>query len=230
MQKELVLSGVGGQGILVGSQLLGHTALAEGKRSMYFSMFQGAQRGGICECLVVVADGRVEASPVIMQPLDGCLAMHPNAFLRFEPLIDPGGLLVYNTSIKFGTSDTKLTSGEGLGMKIDTEIELKPGRTDIAYLGVPATDLAVNELGNSLQATLVAFGAFIEISGVVSLDSARKALSKALPAHRRHLIPLNEKALELGTKWARENRPAMLNPGELRLLGAGVFEAAAVGS
>jgi 2-oxoglutarate ferredoxin oxidoreductase subunit gamma len=219
MQRELVLSGVGGQGILVGSQLLGHTALAEGKRSMYFSMFQGAQRGGICECLVVVADGRVEASPVIMQPLDGCLAMHPNSFLRFEPLIDPGGLMVYNTSIKYGTSDTKMTSGEGLGMKIDTEITLVPKRTDIAYLGVPATDLAVNELGNSLQATLVAFGAFVEISQLVSLEAAKKALPEALPAHRHKLIPLNEQALELGNQWAKANRSQLLNPGALTLLG-----------
>ncbi len=42
MQHELVVSGIGGQGILVGSQLIGHSAVIEGKRSMYFSMFQGA--------------------------------------------------------------------------------------------------------------------------------------------------------------------------------------------
>ncbi|MBI2766870.1 MAG: 2-oxoacid:acceptor oxidoreductase family protein [Chloroflexi bacterium] len=219
MQRELVISGVGGQGILVGSQLLGHSALAEGKRSMYFSMFQGAQRGGICECLVVVADGRVEASPVIMQPLDGCLAMHPNSFLRFEPLIDPGGLMVYNTSIKYGTSDTKMTSGEGLGMKIDTQITLAPNRTDIAYLPIPATDLAIEELGNSLQATLVAFGAFLEVSRVVSVESAKKSLGEALPAHRHHLIPINERALDLGTQWAQTNIGNMQNPGSLTLLG-----------
>ncbi|OAI40913.1 hypothetical protein AYO38_04900 [bacterium SCGC AG-212-C10] len=219
MQRELVISGVGGQGILVASQLLGHAALADGKRSMYFSMFQGAQRGGICECLVVVADGRVEASPVIMQPLDGCLAMHPNSFLRFEPLIDPGGLVIYNTSIKYGTSDTKMTAGEGLGMKIDAEITLAPARSDVAYLGLPATDLAIEELGASLQATLIAFGAFLEVSQVIPLDKAKAALSSALPAHRHHLIPINERALDLGTQWARANIGSMQNAGSLSLLG-----------
>lgn len=219
MQKELVVSGVGGQGILVASQLLGHAALAEGNRAMYFSMFQGAQRGGICECLVVVADTRVEASPVLMQPLDGCLAMYPNSFLRFEPLIDPGGLMVYNTSIKYGTSDTQLTSGEGLGMKVDTEIELIPKRSDIAYLGVPATDLAVNEFGSSLQATLIGLGAFVEVSRVVSMASAIESLSQALPAHRQHLVPINRKALELGSQWVRDNAREMRNGGALTLLG-----------
>lgn len=219
MQRELVFSGVGGQGILIGSQLFGHTALAEGKRAMYFSMFQGAQRGGICECLLVVADGRVEASPVIMQPLDGCLAMHPNSFLRFEPLIDPGGLIVYNTSIKFGTSDTKMTSGEGLGMKVDTEITLVPARSDIAYFGLPATDLAVEQLGNSLQATLVAVGAFINLSKLVTIDAALKALPETLPAHRRHLNPLNEKALLLGYEYASTHAADLHNAGALSLLG-----------
>lgn len=219
MQRDVVFSGVGGQGILIGSQLFGHTALAEGKRAMYFSMFQGAQRGGVCEVLLAVADGRVEASPVIMQPLDGCLAMHPNSFLRFEPILKPGALLVYNTSIKFGTSDTTITTGEGLGMKVDTEITLVPKRDDVAYFGLPATDLAIEEIGNSLQATLVGVGAFIELSRLVSLESAVTALPQTLPAHRRHLNPLNEKALKLGSEWARAHAGELRNGGALKLLG-----------
>jgi 2-oxoglutarate ferredoxin oxidoreductase subunit gamma len=218
MQHELVISGVGGQGILVASQLLGHSVVVEGKRAMYFSMFQGAQRGGVCECLVVIADGRVEASPVIMQPLVGSLAMHPNAFLRFEPLVRRGGLLVYNTSITMGTSDTKQSTGEGLALKADTTIELKPSRTDIALLGIPATDLAMNELGNQLQATLIALGAFIEISSIVSIESAKGSLAKTLPPHRQHFIPLNEQALDLGAKWARE-KGELQNASALSLLG-----------
>jgi 2-oxoglutarate ferredoxin oxidoreductase subunit gamma len=225
MQRELVFSGVGGQGILIGSQLFGHTALAEGKRAMYFSMFQGAQRGGICECLLAIADGRVEASPVIMQPLDGCLAMHPNSFLRFEPLIDPGGLLVYNTSIKYGTSDTKMTSGEGLGMKVDTEITLKPARSDIAYFGLPATDIAIEQLGSSLQATLVTVGAFIQLSALVSIEKALAALPQTLPVHRRHLNPLNERALKLGYQYAKDHAGDLQNAGALSLLGRGLAAA-----
>lgn len=220
MQREFVLSGVGGQGILVASQLLGHSALREGKRSMYFSMFNGAQRGGVCECLVVVSDERVEASPVIQQPLDANLSMHPNSFLRFETQVEPGGLLVYNTSIKHGSSDTESTAGEGLGMNIDTEIELQPKRDDIAYLGLPATDLAIEELGNSMQATLIAFGAFVEVSGIVGLESAKQSLTEALPAHRQHLVPINQQALDLGAKWARDNASALRNPDALRLVGA----------
>jgi 2-oxoglutarate ferredoxin oxidoreductase subunit gamma len=201
MQHELVISGVGGQGILVASQLLGHSVVVEGKRAMYFSMFQGAQRGGVCECLVVIADGRVEASPVIMQPL-----------------VRRGGLLVYNTSITMGTSDTKQSTGEGLALKADTTIELKPSRTDIALLGIPATDLAMNELGNQLQATLIALGAFIEISSIVSIESAKGSLAKTLPPHRQHFIPLNEQALDLGAKWARE-KGELQNASALSLLG-----------
>jgi 2-oxoglutarate ferredoxin oxidoreductase subunit gamma len=219
MQKELVFSGVGGQGILVGSQLLGHTALKEGKRSMYFSMFQGAQRGGVCECLVVVADGRVEASPVILQPLDGCLAMHPNSFLRLEPMIEPGGLVVYNTSIKFGSSDTKQETGEGLALKINSRIDLQPNKPDVAYFGLPATDLAIEEIGNSLQATLIGVGAFIELSGIVSLESALAALPLALPVHRQHFIPANEKALKLGVQYAKDHRSELAHASALKLLG-----------
>lgn len=220
MQREFVISGVGGQGILVASQLLGHSALLEGKRSMYFSMFNGAQRGGVCECLVVVSEDRIEASPVIEQPLDANLSMHPNSFLRFESQVEPGGLLVYNTSLKHGSSDTTTTAGEGFGMSIDAEIELEPKRDDITYFGLPATDLAIDELGNVMQATLIAFGAFLEISRVVSLESAKTSLTEALPAHRQHLVPINQEALEFGAQWARDHASSLLNADKLRLVGA----------
>lgn len=216
-QHELVLSGLGGQGILVASQLLGHAAVVEGKRAMYFSMFQGAQRGGVCECLVTIADGRVESSPVIMQPIVAGLTMHPNAFRRFEPLVKPGGLLVYNTSIKLGTSDTETTTGEGLAMKVDTVVDIKPARGDIAYMGVPASDLALQELGNPLMATLIATGAFVELTGIVTLESAKESLTKALKKHRQSFIPINQRALDLGANYARE-RGELVNPGALRLL------------
>ena len=185
---------------------------------------QGAQRGGICECLVAVADGRVESSPVIMQPVDGSVTMHPNAFLRVEPLIKPGGLLVYNTSIKRGTSDTKTTTGEGMALRSDIEIELSPIRTDIAYLGVPATELALEELKNPTMATLIAVGAFVELSSVVSGESVKTSLEDALPPHRHRFIPVNQKALDLGSEWAR-GKGELRNPEALYL-----FEKVAVAS
>jgi Pyruvate/2-oxoacid:ferredoxin oxidoreductase gamma subunit len=48
MEKALVISGVGGQGIQVTGTTLGWAAVHEGKRALYFSMFDGAQRGGSC--------------------------------------------------------------------------------------------------------------------------------------------------------------------------------------
>jgi 2-oxoglutarate ferredoxin oxidoreductase subunit gamma len=218
MQREFVFSGVGGQGILVASQLVGHAALAEGKRAMYFSMFMGAQRGGTCECLVVVADDRVNASPVILQPLTGNISMHPNAFLRFEKVVRPGGLIVYNTSITRGSSDTNAQTGMGMALKADANIDLKPNRDDIAYMGVPATTLAIEEIGNPLMATLVAVGAFVELTGIVSVQSAQEALPEALPEHRHPLIPFNARALEIGAHYARE-RGTLVNADCLTLVG-----------
>ena len=220
MQQELVLSGVGGQGILVAAKLLGHAAVRAGRRALYFSMFQGAQRGGVCDCLMALADGRVDASPVIMQPLVGNLSMHPNSFLRFEPMIKPGGLIVYNTSITRGTSETGMSTGEGLAIKADTMIDLTPKRKDITYLAIPATDLALEHLGNQLQATLVALGAFLQLGQPVRLEDVLASMEDALPAHRRHHIPANEKALRLGFDWAKSHAGEVRNPAALRLLGA----------
>jgi 2-oxoglutarate ferredoxin oxidoreductase subunit gamma len=216
MQHEFVFSGVGGQGILIASQLLGHAALAEDKRAMYFSMFEGAQRGGTCECLVVVADEQVDASPVIQQPLVGSICMHPNSFLRIEPTIRPGGLMVWNTSITLGSSSANKQTGMSMALKADAEIHLEPTRTDIAYLGIPASELATTEIGNPLMATLIAVGAFCEVTGVVSVEAAKEALGETLPEHRQALRPFNERALEIGAAFARSHR--LHNADKLRLV------------
>ena len=62
---------------------------------------------------------------------------------------------------------------------------------------VSANEIA-QELGNNKVANMVALGAFIGLTKVISLASAEKALEQVLPARHHRLIPLNVSALERG--------------------------------
>ena len=51
---------------------------------------------------------------------------------------------------------------------------------------------------------MILVGAFLEKRPIVKIENILKALKKVLPERHHHLIPLNEQALLLGSKLAKE--------------------------
>ena len=215
MEREIVISGVGGQGIQVAGQLLGCAAVATGLHAMYFSKFDGAQRGGVSDCIVAIGDEPVSAAPVLDQPIVGAIAMHPNSFQRYERNIKRGGLLLYNSSVKLGSAQEH-TVGVGMAIAADTVIEAKTARTDIGVVYIPASEIAHRDLGSPLMATLVIVGAFIELTGIVPLAVLEEALKEAIRPGRHKFIPVSLKALHRGAEYARREAQVQ-NPGAVRL-------------
>ena len=60
---------------------------------------------------------------------------------------------------------------------------------------IPITKLAVEEIGKSLFANIVALGALVKITGIVSLEAIKKAVSHRVPPHT---VDQNMKALQVG--------------------------------
>ena len=58
MERELVLTGIGGQGVQLAAQVLATAAVLEDRRVMLFGVYGGTMRGGSSDSTVVVADGR----------------------------------------------------------------------------------------------------------------------------------------------------------------------------
>src|SRR5581483_11100358 len=50
---------------------------------------------------------------------------------------------------------------------------------------VPATEVATEQLGNPMAVSMVATGAYVALTGLVTLDSAIAAMRESLPAYRR---------------------------------------------
>ena len=72
-----------------------------------------------------------------------------------------------------------------------------PTREDIEIYGIPGSDEAL-KLKNMKVLNMIILGAFIKIRNTVKPDTVTKALYEVLPERHHKLIPLNEKALEVG--------------------------------
>ena len=76
-------------------------------------------------------------------------------------------------------------------------IDVEPGRADINVVAAPANEIA-NQLGSNRVANMVALGALLKQTEVVSVEAVMQALAKALPKRRQDLLPINREAIERG--------------------------------
>ena len=67
MQKEIILCGFGGQGIMFAGQILTYAAMDAGIAVTWIPSYGPEMRGGTANCTVVIADEEI-GSPVVKNP------------------------------------------------------------------------------------------------------------------------------------------------------------------
>ncbi len=173
MYQDVMIAGFGGQGVLVAGKLLAYAGMLEGKHVTWFPSYGAEVRGGTANCTVIISDAEI-GSPVVRSP-SAMLIFNEASFQKFEKRVAASGLFFLNTSL----------------------VRAVPTRDDLIRIEVRANDIA-RELGDTRIANMVMLGAFLERTGVVSLESVLAALKQVLSPRRQSLIPLNERALQRG--------------------------------
>ncbi|MCK6534577.1 MAG: 2-oxoacid:acceptor oxidoreductase family protein [Polyangiaceae bacterium] len=94
---QVLLVGVGGQGVLAAAQILGMAAHAEGKPVMVGQLHGMSQRGGSVRCTAVF--GGAESSHTSGPEMDVVVAFEPLEALRAVPDMGPATRVVTNRHI-----------------------------------------------------------------------------------------------------------------------------------
>ena len=179
MEREVILTGIGGQGVQLAAKILGEAANREGREVMMFGVFMGMIRGGSSESTVVVSTEEIVAPPIVPKTW-AVLGLHPEGLGALRQKIRPQGVLVL---------DANLTSKA-------------PEWPDVHRLMVPATDIAKG-IGQPMGTSMVVLGAFATATGLVATSSLAEAMLYLLPPHRRHLAEGNQRCLEAGAEFVR---------------------------
>jgi 2-oxoglutarate ferredoxin oxidoreductase subunit gamma len=185
---QILLSGHGGQGVLLLGDCIAYSAVLDGRHVVYTPSYGPETRGGKARCYVVISDGEID-TPIPEEPDLMIILNQPS--MDFVPMLGKGGLLLYNSS---------LVQGE-------------PQRDDIKKIPVPATELAdslAKELSpeilgdmkdTRLVANLVMFGAYL---GTPAGQTAKKHLNETLQhflaGKKVSLLELNRSAVERGLR------------------------------
>lgn len=174
MEFEVLITGIGGQGIQLVAKTLALAAMHEGRSPLLTSEVSGAMRGGHSLAAVVVGDGELRGLPVVTSA-GAALELHPMAWGDVARRLRPGALLVANSTL----------------------CPPDDARLDLRAYGVPATELC-GQLGSPQPMGFILLGAFNALTGLVAPGSLVEAMTELLPPYRQQHAELNRRALDLG--------------------------------
>ncbi len=187
MERELLLTGIGGQGIQLAAQVLARASIAEGRSVQMFGSYGGMMRGGNTEATVVIADGAIEAPPTVAEAWSA-IFMHHDFSGPTRAKLRPGSVAFVNTTVFEGAIDP----------------------VEFRVIEIAATDLAV-DVGNIMTASMVMLGAYVAATGIVALETLDAAVTDSLPAYRVQHVARNVAAIRAGFDAApRDLAPAWI--------------------
>lgn len=180
MRTEVLMGGLGGQGVRLIGQVLGEACVREGKRVATSASYGPEQRGSLIRTEVVVSDGEIDYPRVL--EADFFVAMAQGVYDLFLPwdagssgLYLPGvarqGVVLFDPSLVTSTND----------------------RAPQTHLAIPAAQ-AASELGSERAANMVMLGALAAVSGLVSRETLRVVVGEG----SQRFVELNLRGLEKG--------------------------------
>ena len=187
MKYDIILAGVGGQGVLSIAAIIASAAMKDGLKVRQSEVHGMSQRGGGFSAHLRLSDGEIASDLIPLGKADMILAMEPMESLRYLPWLSEKGVLV--------------TAAEPF-VNIGNYPELEKVYGAINALPtshiVKSAELA-KEAGNIKCENMVLIGAALEympVSKETVLQAVRDRFEKKDPAR----VEANAKALELGAK------------------------------
>lgn len=173
-EREILFTGVGGQGVQLAAQVLARAATLEGRQVMLLGTYGGTMRGGNTDCALVIADGPISAPPILART-GSAVVLHHEFFEPLRPKLRPGALVVLNTSLFRAELD----------------------REAYQVVEIDATRIAT-ALGSELAGSMVMAGGYARATGIVTLDSLQAGMRESVPSYRTQHIERNDHALAAG--------------------------------
>lgn len=173
-QKEIRLSGSGGQGLILAGIILAEAAILDGKNTIQSQSYGPEARGGASKAEVIISDNVINYPKV--RNCDLMLSLTQVACDKYISQLNAGGILIIDDSIE------------------------KPNRNDITVYKLPIIKTAATDIGRIMVSNIVALGALNGISNIVNENSLKKAILNRVP---RGTENLNENAFNAGLHLAK---------------------------
>lgn len=176
---EIILSGVGGQGLITSGSILGQAAVVyENMNASLTSSYGVETRGTFTKADVIISKGEIYYPEVLKA--DVILTLASIAYNKYIPTLNKDTILIYDSNL---ISEVKNSDGK--------------------QYGYPITELAI-ELGSEKITNIIAIGIIARKIGVLKKESVIQVIKNKFSGKEK-IQKLNIQAFEKGFEMASES-------------------------
>ena len=181
MKETLIIAGFGGQGVLSMGKILAYSGVMQDYEVTWMPSYGPEMRGGTANVTVTISDKKI-SSPIAHQ-FDTAIILNQQSMEKFEPMVKPGGVLIYDTN----------------------GITRHPERTDTSVYRIDATAECAR-LGQAKLFNTMILGGYLKVCPVVNMENVMIGLKKSLPERAWKMLPQNEEAIKHGGEIIKKIR------------------------
>lgn len=191
MKKDIILAGVGGQGILSIATVIGKAALKENLYMKQAEVHGMSQRGGDVQSNLRISDQPIASDLIPTGQCDLIISLEPMEGLRYLPYLNAEGWLV--------TSETPFVN---IPNYPETEL-LMTEINKLPHKVVLNVDKVAKEVGSARVANIVLLGATIPFLGI-AYEKVQDSIREIFQRKGDEIVQLNLKALAAGKEIAEK--------------------------
>ena len=194
MKKDIILAGVGGQGILSIATVIGAAALEQGLYLKQAEVHGMSQRGGDVQSNLRLSSVPIHSDLIPKGGADLIVSLEPMEALRYLPYLSEDGWIITNTA--------PFVNIPNYPEMADIQASLDAAGQVIA--------IDVDEIAKSVlsprSANMVLLGATAAVLGILDPDKLRDGIRKVFARKGEAIVETNVKAFDAGYASALKTR------------------------
>lgn len=191
MKKDIILCGVGGQGILSVATIIGEAATKAGVNLKQAEVHGMSQRGGDVQSNLRLSTEPIYSDLISQGGCDVVISMEPMESLRYLPYLAQDGTIV--TSSKPFINIPNYPDETALNAELDA----------LPFVVKLDIESVAKDAGNARGANMVLLGMAAPFIGILSVEQLRSAIATVFARKGEAVVEANLKAFDEGVKASK---------------------------
>lgn len=193
MKTDIILSGVGGQGILSIAAVIGQAALEEGLYMKQAEVHGMSQRGGDVQSNLRLSDKPIASDLIPLGQADLIISLEPMESLRYLPYLKKDGWLVTNSQPFINIPNYPEIE------KVNEALDVLPNKV------VLDVEAIAKDAGSARASNIVMLGAAAPFIGI-EFDKIAEGVKSIFARKGEEVVNLNLKALKAGYEMTQNKK------------------------
>ena len=186
MKQDIILSGVGGQGILSNATIIGEAATRSGLTLKQAEVHGMSQRGGDVQSNLRLSDEAISSDLIAMGTADMILSLEPMEALRYLPYLGKDGWII-----------TSSAPFKNIPNYPEDEALMNELRS-LPHVVMVDVERLAKEHQMPKCANVILLGAASRFLGILTVEQLRDSIARVFASKGEAVVEMNKRAFDIG--------------------------------